>query len=362
MHHPRTAIAGAGLSGLATAIRLAQLDWPAGLFDSAPDSGWERKEAWDAIENWSTACDFPAQLDHWKISRAFECRPIHQFEVFDSRGDCHPVTSSRPIFYLVKRGCQPGALEYALKQQALESGVTFQYNQRRVPQEVDVWAVGAQHRGQFLGAGLRFRTRHPDTVRLLISASHAPRAYAYLFIVDGKGTLSVTLTRDFASARAYLCRSLEFFSRVSPLDMQDVRPTAGFGGRRSEFRLKLPGPLCVGEAAGLQDYLWGFGIRYALHSGFLAAQAIAKGTDYDQELRRQIFPQVYDSLLKRALYNRTGDRGYRWLIGVFSKSSRLVDLLGGRYCPSIPALLHNLLQRVQQTSFSKESEHENMVR
>ena len=353
MHHPRTAIAGAGLAGLVAAIRLAQSDWPAELFDAAPDSGWERRGAWDAIENWSTAWDFPAQLDHWNISRAFECRPVHYFEVFDPRGECHPVTSSRPIFYLVKRGCQPGALEHSLKQQALASGVTFHYNQRKTPQEVDVWAVGAQHRGQFLGAGLRFRTSHPDTVRLLISTGHAPRAYAYLFIVDGTGTLSVTLTRDFANARVYLQRSLEFFRQISPLDMQDVRLTAGFGGRRSKFRQKASVPLCVGEAAGLQDYLWGFGIRYALHSGFLAAQAIANGADYDQQMRRQIFPQVYASQLKRAFYNRTGDRGYRWLIGVFSKSPRLLDLLGGRYRPSILAPLHFLFLRVRQGSFLK---------
>ena len=56
--------------------------------------------------------------------------------------------------------------------------------------------------------------------------------------------------------------------------MQDVRLTAGFGGRRSKFRQKASVPLCVGEAAGLQDYLWGFGIRYALHSAALDVRPI----------------------------------------------------------------------------------------
>lgn len=333
MKPPKTVIAGAGLSGLSTAIGLAQSGWPVEIFDAAPDSGWGRKGTWDAIENWTSEADFLTQLERWRISRSFDCRPVHNFEVYDPGGECHPITSQRPILYLVKRGCQPGTLEYALKEQTLESGATIHYHARRSLQDADVWAVGAQHHGQFLGVGLLFQTHHPDVVKLLISASHAPKAYAYLFIVEGQGVLSVTLTRSFANARSYLQRSLEFFRMVSPFDMENVRLTSGFGGRRPEFWQRDTMPLRVGEAAGFQDYLWGFGIRFALHSGCLAAQAIVQGSDYHQAIRAHIRPLVYSSLFKRAVYNRVGDRVYRFLIGWFSRSPHLFELLGGR-CPA----------------------------
>ena len=36
--------------------------------------------------------------------------------------------------------------------------------------EVDVWAVGSQHRGFFLGTGISFCTSHPDVVLGLVSS------------------------------------------------------------------------------------------------------------------------------------------------------------------------------------------------
>ena len=339
MFRPIAGIAGAGLAGLTTAIGLAQSDWPVEIFEAAPDSGWGRKGSWDAVENWSKPADFLSLLQTWKITHDFECQPVCTFEVYDPRGECHVITTRRPIIYLVKRGCQPGTLEYALKEQALRSGVAIHYNERRGRQDVNVWAVGAQHHGQFLGAGLRFQTHHPDTVKLLIGARYAPKAYAYLFIVEGTGILSVVLTRNFANARGYLQSCLEFFRRVSPFDMENVGLTSGFGGRRADLWLNATSPLRVGEAAGLQDYLWGFGIRHALHSGYLAAQAIIQGSDYHQAVRTQIHPLVYASLLNRAFYNRAGDHTYRFLIDWFSRSSQLIELLGGRYRASMLAPL-----------------------
>ena len=181
----------------------------------------------------------------------------------------------------------------------------------------------------------------------MISASHAPRAYVYLFIVEGQGYLSVLLTRNFANARTYLQNSLEFFRRVHPIEMENVRLTSGFGGRREDFWHSENRPLRVGEAAGFQDYLWGFGIRYALHSGYLAAQAIAQGSDYYQAIRAQIRPQIYASLLNREAYNRANDLVYRILIEWFSKSPQLIELLRRRYRASIPKQMLWLLRGVQ---------------
>ena len=346
-HHQVIRVAGAGLSGLTTAIGLAEAGWAVEIFEAGHDSGWGRRGAWDAVENWTTGTDFTALLDQWKISRNFECRPVTSFEVYDPHGNCHSVADSRPILYLVKRGSQPGALEYALKEQALDSGVRIHFDERRSPQEVKVWAVGAQHRGRFLGVGLRFQTHHPDAVKLLIGARHAPKAYAYLFIQDGEGEFTVVLTRDFVKARAYLQAGLAFFQRVMPFDMVQVRVTSGFGGRMDDFWRDDPALLRVGEAAGFQDYLWGFGIRFAMHSGVLAGQALVDGSDYDRMARSQIHPVVHASLINRAFYDRAGDRVYLFMIRWLSRSPRFVEELHKYYGLSIPDNLLWLLQRFQ---------------
>jgi flavin-dependent dehydrogenase len=319
-------IAGAGLAGLSTAIGLARRGHRVEVFEKNTDSGAARHSDWDAIENWTTEEDMLALLDAWGIAPSFEHRSQLEFEVYDKDGVCYPVTTARPFFYLLKRGPERGSVEQELKRQALDHGVTICYGQPRERKSVDVWAAGSQHGGFFLGAGMTFRTSHRDLVLGLVSTHAAPKAYAYLVIVDGQATLSVVLTQDFKQARTYLNRSIEIFRKAKQFDMQDVKMTSGFGGLASAFWQPAGGPIVVGEAAGFQDFLWGFGIRYALFSGHLAARAIDEGHDYERLVAREIRPLVRSSMVNRTLYDWAGDRTYRALIRRFSSSPDLPRL------------------------------------
>ena len=132
--------------------------------------------------------------------------------------------------------------------------------------------------------------------------------------MDGRGTLSVVLTRRFKDARARLADAVRAFERLGPMDMTDVHAGGGTGGSLDAFRRPMIGPPSLGEAAGFQDYLWGFGIRHALHSGDVAARAFAGGNDYAEAAAGEIMPLIRASLRLRALYDRVGDRGDRMLI------------------------------------------------
>ena len=67
----------------------------------------------------------------------------------------------------------------------------------------------------------------------------------------------------------------------------------------------------VGESGGLQDFMWGFGMRMAVWSGVLAAQEMLGGPLYDREVRRQLLPYVQTSVANRWLMNRVGDRMFK---------------------------------------------------
>src|SRR5215813_11656077 len=238
-------IAGAGLAGLSAAIGLARRGHRVDVFEKNADSGAARHSDWDAIENWTTETDMLALLGDWGITPSFEHRSKLDFEVYDKDGVCYPVTTPRPFFYLLKRGPNRGSVEQELKHQALDHGVAIHYSQPRERSDIDIWAAGSQHGGFFLGAGMTFRTRHPDVVLGLVSTHAAPKAYAYLVIVDGEGTLSVVLTRDFKQARAYLNRSIEIFRKAKQFDMDDIRMTSGFGGLASAFWQPAGHPIVV---------------------------------------------------------------------------------------------------------------------
>lgn len=323
MKADRIRIAGAGLSGLSAAIGLAQGGHQVEVFERNSDSGQTRHTDWDAIENWTTEEDFLACLLQWGIQPTFAHREPLSFEVYDPKGDCYAVTLPRPFFYLLKRGVERGSIEHALKEQALECGVRIHYNRACSKNEVDIWAAGARSAGFFLGTGITFRTSHPDLVAGLVDTRAAPKAYAYLVIVDGFATLSVVLTRDFKNARTHLEQSTREFQRHRSFDMQDIKRTSGFGGLVSAFWQPVSSPITVGEAAGLQDFLWGFGIRQALHSGQLAARAIIENLDYAQLIARDLHPLVRASIINRMFYDWAGNRAYTRLIRRFAVSRDL---------------------------------------
>ncbi len=324
-------IAGAGLAGLSAAIGLAGRGHAVDVFERNLDSGRGRHPDWDAIENWTTRRDLMDVLRRWGIEPTFEHRAPLAFEVFDGDGRRYGVATDRPFFYLVKRGPERGSIEQALKAQALERGVRIHYGEARRPEDVDIWAAGSQHGRFFLGSGITFRTSHPDIVAGLVSTRHAPKAYAYLVIVDGQGTLSVVLTRDFRQARSYLRASSDVFRGALRFDMSDVRMTSGFGGLSEAFWRPPGRPLVVGEAAGFQDFLWGFGIRHALLSGHLAARAVDEGASYESLVERELRPIVRASIVNRALYDWAGDRTYRALIRWFSSAPDLARLTRAWY-------------------------------
>ena len=316
-------IAGAGLSGLSAAICLAQRGHRVEVFDRNADSGQTRHADWDAIENWTTETDFLACLRAWGIEPSFEYRAPLSFEVYDPRGDCYRVQLPRPFFYLLKRGAEHGSVEQALKAQALAHGVEIHYNMGVAKDDVEIWAAGARSAGFFLGTGVTFHTSHPDLVAGLVDTLAAPKAYAYLVIVDGFATLSVVLTRDFRNARGYLEHCIHAFQSHKAFDMQDVRRTSGFGGLISAFWQPASQPITVGEAAGLQDFLWGFGIRHALHSGHLAARAIDEGLNYARLVAAELYPLVRASIINRMFYDQVGNRAYTALIRHFAASQDL---------------------------------------
>jgi flavin-dependent dehydrogenase len=120
--------------------------------------------------------------------------------------------------------------------------------------------------------------------------------------------------RDFRKAQQYLQRTLKFFQQRLAFTLRNIRPFGGFGnvflsppsGRRLLLR--------IGEASGVQDALWGFGIRLAVRSGVLAAQHGKDSRGYRRAWERQIGRQLRASLMNRLCVDHVGDLGYRWLL------------------------------------------------
>ena len=348
-------IAGAGVSGLTAAINLRQAGRAVRVLDRNPASGAARYPDWDAVENWTSVEDLPAFLARIGVDATrFRHAGHAAFSVIDPYGRRYDVRTPRPFFYLIKRGATPGGLERGLQDQALALGIPVEYGAACPPGRADIWAAGAVGQSaRFISTGFTFHTDHADGVWGLVDARIAPRAYAYLVIVAGEGTLAVVLTAARREANLLLERAAAIFARHVPCAIRAPRKSGGSGGDLAAF-WHGHSDFVIGEAAGFQDFLWGFGIRHALTSGYLAAQAILTGADWQALADAQIRPLVRASLVNRWLYDRLPNAGYALLIRRFARDPDLNALVARWYHPR---RIHRLLWPVAARHFARQAAH-----
>jgi hypothetical protein len=237
---------------------------------------------------------------------------------------------------LVRRGPGPGTLDAALAAQAANAGTEIRLADRvRHLPDGGIVAEGPR-RADAIAVGYVFETTAADGAWGVVSDELAPKGYAYLIVCGGRGTLATVLFSDFHRERDYFERTLDFFARhvgVRRLDARRFGGRANFGVPRRAVRGQL---LFVGESAGFQDALWGFGMRYALVSGHLAARAVLDGdpASYERAWRKQLGGSLRTAVVNRWGYERLGDRGYAALLERSDRMSDAREWLRGLYAAS----------------------------
>jgi len=306
-------IAGAGPAGLAAAIVLARHGRAVRVYEKRSEVGGRFRDDYQGLENWSTEEDALDALREMGLTIDSGCMPFSGGTVHSPGMSPVEVSSPRPIFYLVKRGPGRGTLDSGLREQALALGVRILVNSAvRVPEDVDIVATGPV-RADVHAFGITFDTDSPDHASVVFDDELAPRGYGYCLIFGGRGTVASVHFRASRRGREDLKATVDFFRSEEGLRVENPREFAGFGNFFVADTLIRGRARFAGEAGGFQDFLWGFGIRYAMVSGCLAAESILTGSDYDS-LWRSAFRRGMDfSLVNRFLFEHLGDAGYRHL-------------------------------------------------
>jgi hypothetical protein len=348
-------IAGAGVSGLTAAINLKRAGRAVRVIERNSGSGVQRFPDWDAVENWTSLEDLPLFLERIGVEgKRFRQVPFSNFSVIDPYGKRYEVQTKLPFFYMIKRGAVKGGLERGLQEQAEEMDIPIEFGAQCPPGTADIWAGGSFGQGAlFVSTGFTFRTSHSDWVCGLVDLNVAPRAYAYAVAIEGEGTLAVLVTEAGArrNANRLLERAVEAFQKHTDLDICDRRKSGGSGGDVGAYWHGYE-DFAIGEAGGYQDFLWGFGIRHALTSGYLAAQAILNGQDWQEVVERELRPLVRASLVNRWLFDRMPNRGYAMLVKRFATDPDLNALVGRWYRPR---RLHRLLWPIVEREFRRQA-------
>ena len=304
-------IVGAGPAGLACAIVLAQAGRDVTVREWHADVGHRFHEDFQGLENWSRAGDALDELRSAGIATDFEHHAFDSGTVFDPAGRRYPVRGVRPLFYLVRRGRTDGTLDRALLDQARAAGVEVRFGDRvRNFDTAGVLATGPRQAG-VIAVGYVFDTDMADGAYLALGNRLAPGGYAYLLIQGGRGTMASCIFTGFRDQARHLAATGEFFARHVGLQMHNPRPFGGFGNIRLPTSAVQGGHPVIGEHAGFQDALAGFGMRYAIRSGVLAAQSIVEGRDYADLWQRELGPWLKAGIVNRFVLNLTGEAGMK---------------------------------------------------
>ncbi|MBI4534649.1 MAG: NAD(P)-binding protein [Ignavibacteriae bacterium] len=294
-------IAGAGLSGLTAALVLARHGYQVEVRERKsrllPSSGPHT----EGIRNYKTidALDELAEV-------GFDIRPFSTINTTIRRSPRFMNVLRGPAHYLFMRGTDEQTVDQVLFHRTKELGVHFRFGVESDPMDCDIIATGPPKDGfNILGAGYTFSAEggHLDmhTAHALFDNEVAPAGY--LVVTPGLRFHSIYSVswKDFQYERL-LART------ESALQIPWIRQILG----RSRWTGKILGrayfardpishavrgdALVVGEAAGFQDAVAGFGFRHAVLSGALAALAIIGGKDYRELLRAAFgneFEQAY---------------------------------------------------------------------
>ncbi len=337
-------IKGAGPAGLTAAIALARGGAEVDVFERREDCGTRFHGDLQGVENWLNGRDFLEELEEWGIQPTFQARPFRKATGIDDRGRTYALEGDANLFYVIQRGTEPESLDVSLKTQALDAGVQIHWECPVADSEVDLVTtgpIGKPRRG--LAVSEVFKTEYEDAAYVILDNAVASRGYAYLLIVDGQACISSILFADFKSARTQLDRAKAVITRETQLTFQDAVTCGGSTTYSDSLQFSQAAKTPVfyaGEAANLQDPLWGFGVRYAMASGYLAAQGLLGKLDFPVEAEQEFGSQVRAGIVNRYLWESLGHPGYRLIFATAARSGNLRRYLH-RLCA--PTLAHRSL-------------------
>lgn len=315
-------IAGGGIAGLTCAINLAERGIPVEVHEAKRYCGKAIRDI-EYLENWTFPEDALETVRRCRLRPTFECRPVHSFKAYSPSLRHVTVSAATPLMYRVWRGPVPGSIDESLERQAKEAGVTIRYASRLPEERAGVVAWGPR-RPTILIAGIEFRTPALDSIEVLTDEACAPQFYAYRIVDGGRGVVVTAYPAHRTDGRRLLERTVQRFQHIQAVPMTIVRRIGYGGALRVPSTAVRDGRLYVGEAAGFQDCLFGFGMRYAMVSGALAARALAEGEDYDRLWREAFGHQLLVGARNRRLYARFGNPGYEAMIRILASRNPVV--------------------------------------
>lgn len=304
-------ILGAGLSGLTCAINLARAGYSVEVYEKCSKVGGHYKQNPQMLPNWFSYQDVIEELEACGIKIGW-LNKIKQVEIYLKDQKVVFYGKKISVGYTILRGGD-GSFEQDLARQAESLGVKIITNCDKNVQ-TDVIATGAS-KILTVGYGQVFKGNFdPEKLKVVFNPDWCPSVGYCYFFPHSREVATVKTSKTLKDEGVDVKKNLEEFKKQYLGEkIRRENFLYDFGTKRSfgvpKTAKTAGGALLVGEAAGFQDELFRFGIRYAIISGFLAAESIIKGLDYDKLWKKRLMGEFKRTAKVRRIFSDFKKKG-----------------------------------------------------
>ncbi len=334
-------ILGGGIAGLTAAINLRRAGVDVEVHERKQFCGKHTND-FQFLENWTFNDDVLDILKSINIPINFYTKTWYSQEIISPSLKSYLGKSSTPLMYLIKRGQAEDSLDYALEQQACNANVKIIFESDLRRDDADIIATGIK-KPTAIASGIKFCLNHPDKTLVSLDDNLAFQWYSYFVVNDNIGEIVCVNPVEIKDHKDRLDRTVRRFEEY--LKIKVDRGSERFSAPANIYYLenaRINNQLFVGEAAGFQDCLAGFGMVYAFKSGYYAAKSIIEKRNYDDLWKNDLLKPMAVSSRNRYLYEKLSNRGYERAIQLVSSNNFLVRrILGGKDMGRIMKKIYN---------------------
>ena len=323
-------ILGGGIAGLTAAMNLKTAGMDVEVHERKGACG-KRTNDFQFLENWTFEEDVLDIVQSMNIRTDFYIKPHYTQGAISPSGNKYVGTSNRPVCYLIKRGKDGDSLDRSLESQCRQADIKLVYDSTLKRSEADIIATGIK-RPAFICTGILFPCELHDHSYLLFDNDLSDKFYSYFVANDHVGEIVSINPVGYKDHLNRLDKTVERFEKILSIKIEKITEKfsapLSFDARKQAF---VNNQYFVGEAAGFQDALMGFGMLYAFISGYLAAKSIIEDIDYQQLLDQEIMKPIRVSAVNRVLFEKFTNQGYERLIKVLNSQNPVIrKFKGGR--------------------------------
>ncbi len=321
-------ILGGGISGLTAAINLKKSGFDVEIHERKNYCGKHTND-FQFLENWTSKEDGLDFMQKVNLRTDFYIKPWYSQEILSPSLKKYIGQSTQPLMYLVKRGPRNNSIDNSLEKQASSEGIKIIYNSKLDASKVDIVATGLR-KPTFIATGIILSFKHPDRSIVLLDDNLSYRMYSYLIVNDNLGEITCINPVDIKDHKNRLSLTIKRFEEVLKVKIANVKERfSAIGNFGFLNNAKIRKQYFAGEAAGFQDCLAGFGMIYAIKSGYWAAKSIIEDMDYDKLWKEDFLKQMKISARNRFLYEKLSNKGYEKILNMLTSQNIMIKKLRG---------------------------------